>query len=62
MFEDEKRLNSFKLMASEDEGIAGYFATVMKKSYENYLVSYLNQLIHGILSAQRGLKHKYSKK
>lgn len=62
MFQDAKCFTEFRDFATEDEGIAGYFATVMKKSYENYLVSYLNKLIHCILSAQESFKAKYSKK
>lgn len=58
MLKEGQVLDAFRGFASEDEGIVGYFATVMKKSYQNYLISYLNKLIHCILSAQKSFLDK----
>ena len=38
------------LIYSEEESEVGMFSTVMKKNYENYLIEYLNLLIHNLLS------------
>jgi len=60
--EDDRCIHAFSDFSSEFEGIAGYFATFLKKSYENYLISYLNKLIHCILTAQENFKSLFSKK
>lgn len=38
---------------SEEEAIVGQFTGAMFKINENYLINYLNLLIHGVTRAQR---------
>jgi hypothetical protein len=38
-------------MFSNDEAVVGQFAALLLKNNKNYLISYLNLLIHGIETA-----------
>ena len=46
----QQQLNAALGKFSAEEGLVGQFTSVMFRSNENYLINYLNFLIHGILS------------
>ena len=46
-------LNENLISFSKDEAVIGQFCSQIFKDNENYLIGYLNSLIHGILTATR---------